>query len=224
MLRTLGNLLLALLVGASAVLIGFRASESLQVTSGERIIVVSELGESKCRISILDNHSALTAGHCGGVGSIVQNEHGRSVGQITDNFLYSGKNLDAAVVQFSQNVKVQAESPSISLDQESSPNTVWVFKGSKMPREGTWERAATVRKTMSLSRWRDLEVNVIEGRLPVKSGDSGAPVFDSSNKLAGIIQGGNTKGLVNITPAEQLFEVLNDESQRAQIMMYRRSN
>lgn len=65
---------------------------------------------------------------------------------------------------------------------------------------GKFTSTEPVTKVMSLSRWKDIEFTVFEATLAVSFGDSGGPVFDSQQQLIGIIQGGNTKGHVNITP------------------------
>lgn len=184
----------------------------IEVNNGQRIIVESEDSNQKCRIALLDEEYAITAGHCGQSGSRVRSENGTILGAITKNLLYTGKHYDASLIHLSEN-SVGKTSPSL---EQAPPlhgaDKIWSLVDSDKFVTGTWAPSETVRKTMSLPSWGGLEVTVIEGKLAVQAGDSGAPVFDSRNNLVGIIQGGNAKGMVNITPVSSmlpLFQTLS---------------
>lgn len=106
-LITLITLIFPLIFGSSGVFDSTN-DDFIIVNNGDAIEIKTseDLPREKCSLTIIEKQFALTAGHCGEVGSeVYSTPEGIIIGKITENLLTSGTGVDVAVISLSQKTK-----------------------------------------------------------------------------------------------------------------------
>ena len=173
----------------------------VHIPNGAAVDVLEVDGEifQSCSLTIVSQHKALTAGHCGLVGQLIT-YNGEFIGEITSNLLVEGEGVDIAVVKFNQIATGISEPWRAGYEPQVGDQI-------SMRSESSGERVGVFKNAVSIER----KVRTPVGRFPAKvwpvemraaRGDSGAPIFHDGY-VVGMVQGGNLEDISVLTlPSE----------------------
>lgn len=166
-------------------------------SNGQKISITNPDGTKQlCTLTVVTDSTALTAGHCGSSGAIVESS-GKQIGVISENFLTSGKGIDSAKIHLNKDVHSIPKpvnynySPSIGdklfMVSDFSGMTSGIITDPSLKKHFTTahEVASTWASDISADR-----------------GDSGAPVFHQG-AIIGLIQGGDLDTITLISPIQK---------------------
>lgn len=184
------------LVGLLTLLLVCGCSSS-QVLKNGSILWVEE---SRCSVSIAqegDKKVALTAGHCGSVGSRVYID-GLEIGKVVYNYLDNENSRDISILDLNDSVELEGR-PVVYSQNVDKNEKIFIGKAEGVVGEFhlksvdfSWDSAL-----------RELSLQAID--YSGEPGESGAPVVVNGS-LVGIVQGGNRKSTTYIEDIpEDLF-------------------